>query len=438
MSDSPFHRLVCGVETKAWGKVGHESLVAKFAKEAAPGLSIEACTPYAELWMGTYPSNPSKSFATGDSLEQLIRQTERLFSSPLQEKTRNRLPFLLKVLSIARPLSIQAHPNKRLAEQLHASQPEIYPDDNHKPEMVIALSEFQGLCGLRPVSEVVHYLKSVPALRQLVGEDATQRCVDAAEGQSDDSEIRATLAVRSAFEAVLKSDEASVRSVAKLVVEDAKCQIINCIAYGTGSAHINFSYGLIITLSAYFPQDVGLLAVFFLKYIRLAPGEAIFLKADTIHAHLSGDIIECMAASDNVLRAGLTPNYKDIDTFVQVLDSAVVEDLAVVPSDYSGTLLNDAAMRSGSYVKLYNPATPEVSVVQSVLVGQAARAMFEAVAGPSLVLCTAGSGKISVGPYEEKMREGSVYHLHASTVMSLTSLTNKEFTVFIAFGDEEN
>lgn len=437
MSDSPFHRLACGVETKAWGKVGRESLVAMFAKEAAPGLSIEAFTPYAELWMGTYPSNPSKSFVTGQPLDELIRQSERLLSPSHQMKRSNRLPFLLKVLSITRPLSIQAHPNKRLAEQLHASQPEIYPDDNHKPEMVIALSEFQGLCGLRPVSEVAHFLKTVPALRQLVGEDATQRCLDAAEDESNGSEIRATLAVRSAFEAALKSDEASVRSVAKLLVADAKCKVANYTTHGDTSSQSTAIYVLVRKLEKHFPEDIGLFAAFFLKHVRLAPGEAIFLKSDTIHAHLSGDIIECMAASDNVLRAGLTPNYKDIDTFVQVLDSAVVEDLAVVPNDYSGALLNDAAKRSGSYVKLYNPEATEFNVVQSVLVGQAARAMFEAVPGPSLVLCTAGRGGISVGPYEEEMRAGSVYFLHGGNVMSL-SLQQRGFTVFIAFCDAQN
>lgn len=437
MSDSPFQRLVCGVETKAWGKVGHKSLVAKFAKEAAPGLSIEECTPYAELWMGTYPSNPSKSYATGESLEQLIRQSERIFSPLFQKRNGNRLPFLLKVLSIARPLSIQAHPNKRLAEELHASQPERYPDDNHKPEMVIALSEFSGLCGLRPLSEVVHFLKSIPALPQLVGKDATQRCFDAAEGESDDSNMRATLAVRSAFEAILKADEASLRSGAKLVVEDAKRKAINYSANGDAPSQIIASARLILLLNGQFPGDVGLLTVFFLKHIHLAPGEAIFLKADTIHAHLSGDIIECMAASDNVLRAGLTPNYKDIDTFVQVLNSAVIEDLAVVPIDYDGVLLNETAKRSGSYTKLYNPAAIEFSVVQSFMAGKASRAMFEAVSGPSLVLCTAGLGKISVGPYEEEMREGSVYFLHTATVMSLTSLEHRGFTVFIAFCDLE-
>jgi mannose-6-phosphate isomerase len=103
--------------------------------------------------MGTHPSLPSKDFSTGRSLLDLVADNPALLGTDISEKYSKKLPFLFKVLSIAKALSIQAHPNKKLAEQLHAKDPKNYPDDNHKPEMAIAITPFEGLCGFRPLPE---------------------------------------------------------------------------------------------------------------------------------------------------------------------------------------------------------------------------------------------------------------------------------------------
>ena len=97
----------------------------------------------------------------------MVGDNESLMGTDISKKYSHKLPFLFKVLSINKALSIQAHPNKKLAEQLHARDPKNYPDDNHKPEMTIAITPFDGLCGFRPLKEIAHFLKTVPSLREM-------------------------------------------------------------------------------------------------------------------------------------------------------------------------------------------------------------------------------------------------------------------------------
>ena len=121
--------------------------------------------------MGTHPSLPSKDVTTGRSLLDLVGDNEALMGHDITSKYESKLPFLFKVLSIRKALSIQAHPNKKLAAKLHSQDPKNYPDDNHKPEMAIAITPFEGLCGFRPLNEISHFLKTITPLRELVGEE---------------------------------------------------------------------------------------------------------------------------------------------------------------------------------------------------------------------------------------------------------------------------
>ena len=140
--------------------------------------------------MGTHPSNPSKDLTTGRTLLDLVQDNQALMSTAIAKRYEQKLPFLFKVLSINKALSIQAHPNKSLAEKLHANDPKNYPDDNHKPEMTIAITPFDGLCGFRPLAEITHFLQTVPSLRSLVGEETAKEFETKVSGQeiSDTSE----------------------------------------------------------------------------------------------------------------------------------------------------------------------------------------------------------------------------------------------------------
>jgi len=152
--------------------------------------------------MGTHPSLPSKDLETGRSLLDLVQDNQALMSAEINQRYENKLPFLFKVLSINKALSIQAHPNKKLAEQLHAKDPKNYPDDNHKPEMTIAVTPFDGLCGFRPLGEISHFLGSVPALRKLIGEDEAKKFESAIKGKETSSKAEDTTTNKKALQAL--------------------------------------------------------------------------------------------------------------------------------------------------------------------------------------------------------------------------------------------
>jgi len=142
-----------------WGRKGTSSSVAKLA--FSNGIQISEDENYAELWMGTHPNGPSYVKSTLKPLSQFIEESSPVLGAKILENFGPKLPFLLKVLSVGKALSIQAHPNKQLAKELHANRPDLYKDDNHKPEMAIALTEFEMLCGFRRISEILQFTAGI-------------------------------------------------------------------------------------------------------------------------------------------------------------------------------------------------------------------------------------------------------------------------------------
>ncbi|KAI5457471.1 mannose-6-phosphate isomerase [Mariannaea sp. PMI_226] len=431
----PLIRLHCGVNSYAWGKQGLDSAAARFAA-ATPSddLTIQSDKPYAELWMGTHPSNPSRDLVTGHTLLDLFSDNQALLSSTIASHYGSKLPFLFKVLSVNKALSIQAHPNKSLAEQLHARDPQNYPDDNHKPEMAIAITPFEGLCGFRPLAEIAHFLKTVAPLRSLVGEDVAQEFALIAEDSTEVVTDTKKAALKKAFGALMSSSAETIAEQIPKLVELAS-GTEDLAAGGVASTSGETLAKLVRRLHSEYGNDIGLFVLFFLNFVTLEPGEALFLVADDIHAYISGDIIECMAASDNVVRAGLTPKFKDVDTLVDMLtyNFAPIEEQKMRPVDYPYATLNRAGYCSGSAVTLYDPPIEEFAVVRTVLRGDAAKATFEPLDGPSIIICTSGKGRISVGPTSHEMKEGYIYFVGATAECVLESDTNNDEDEFITF-----
>ncbi|CAI7674336.1 unnamed protein product [Penicillium manginii] len=445
----PLLRLQCGVNSYDWGKVGQESAAARYAATtAAPDFKVEDDKPYAELWMGTHPSLPSKDVETQRSLLDLVQDNQALLSTEISERYGSRLPFLFKVLSVRKALSIQAHPNKKLAEQLHARDPRNYPDDNHKPEMTIAVTPFEGLCGFRPLAEITHFLQAIQPLRTLVGSQAAgdfEQAVKGNEDSEDSSVIQKNKdALRSLFTILMESAPEKVETACKELVALAKD---SPDSFGTlpGEVETNPSNPgelaeIIGRLDQQFPNDIGSFVFFFLNFVKLEPGEAMFLKADDIHAYVSGDIIECMASSDNVVRAGFTPKFKDVDTLTKMLtySYAPIEDQKLRPTDYPYTILNATAYSSASESMLYDPPIEEFSVVKTDLKRTGAKATFDPIEGPSVIICTRGNGTITVGSKTEEVREGYVFFVGATAECIIQNTGSGEgeddvFTTFKAF-----
>jgi mannose-6-phosphate isomerase len=389
--------------------------------------------------MGTHPSNPSRDVETKRTLLDLVQDNQALLSQDIGEKFGHQLPFLFKVLSVGKALSIQAHPNKRLAEQLHKRDSKNYPDDNHKPEMAIAITPFDGLCGFRPLAEISHFLSNVPALKRLVGASEVAEFQSAIKGKETSSEAgdeeSNKKALQKAFASLMNSSKEDVEGAAKELVESAKKDGEDFAAGGGPTNGGQELADLVLRLDTQFPGDIGNFVMFFLNYVKLDIGEAMFLKADDIHAYLSGDIIECMAASDNVVRAGFTPKFKDVSTLIDMLtySYAPITEQKMDPVDYAYATLNTTAYTSGSVIVLYDPPIEEFSVVKTDLKKTGAKATFEAIAGPSIFICTTGSGTISVGPKKEEVRAGYVYFVGATAEVVLESDGSEEFTTYKAF-----
>lgn len=238
--------------------------------------------------MGTHPSNPSYEVETKRSLIDLVQDNQMLLGSDVGKKYGQKLPFLFKVLSIQKALSIQAHPNKKLAEQLHAKNPKEYKDDNHKPEMTIAITPFEGMCGFRPLKEVLYFLKNVKSFRNLVGESVAGRFEAAVEGSGrPEEELKQEL--KEAFSHLMNSKEEDIKSASEELLAQVKEENESFAGGESTPAPGSKVFAEVLPrLNGQFPGDIGLFVVFFLNFVQLQPGEAMFLRADDIHAYISG------------------------------------------------------------------------------------------------------------------------------------------------------
>jgi len=291
------HPLTGAVRPYAWGS---RTVIAELQGRPAPTDGLEA-----ELWLGAHPGDPSTvtgpdgpvSLATliaDDPKGQLGEQVAAAFGP--------RLPFLLKVLAAEAPLSLQAHPSAEYARAAYARQeadpslPKNYTDAHHKPEMLVALTPFEALCGFRDpvVSAGVLAALDIPSLAPVV--DAL-RAGD----------------LRTAVETLL-SWPAGDRPA-----------LIDAVLVAPAVP------ALAADLAARYPGDPGVLVALLLNHVRLEPGSAIWMPAGNLHAYLCGAGIELMAASDNVLRGGLTPKRVDVGELLNVLRFEVLDD-PVLPS----------------------------------------------------------------------------------------------------------
>lgn len=306
-----FYRLLPAVQGYEWGN--SDGLIHRLI-EKRTGEKLEP-RPIAEMWKGAHPSAPSRIvghhfsikpgqlYAEEMALNDAIKQDPGHFLGRLHEKGYTTLPFLFKVLDAAKPLSIQAHPDKQRAEQLHREDPAHYPDDNHKPELAISLGHFEAMAGFRPIAELHHEADRLPPLAAVCG--LTRNTPTAAD---DISRLSAAEQLRSIYGRIMKADAAIIRQHAS--------DLLHMLGQLRASERDNWFVRLV---EFYGPEDPGIFAIYLLNYLKLEAGEAIFLGPNEPHAYLKGQILECMASSDNVVRGGLTPKFKDLPTLLSML-----------------------------------------------------------------------------------------------------------------------
>jgi mannose-6-phosphate isomerase len=306
------------IQNYAWGTREENAFIADLlGVEPAPG------EPYAELWMGAHPKAPSIIELEGDQTVPLDAWIDKYPEEILGEAVTEhfgKLPFLFKVLSAGQSLSIQAHPTKAQAEILHKRDPEHYPDDNHKPEIAVTLDRLTALLGFKPLDELTTTLATYPELAAFVGRDIVERLANVvpADKTPDADQAAATL-TRELFAALIER---------AMDDPDALAEAVNALARRLAADFDTLDEVEVLFLELrrrYGSRDVGLFALLLFNLIHLQAGEAIYTEAGVPHAYLGGNIVECMANSDNVVRVGLTPKYRDAETLLKIVDTTPQE-----------------------------------------------------------------------------------------------------------------
>lgn len=333
--------LTCVSQSYDWGKLGSSSAVA-ILRAAGTGLSTDETIPYAEYWFGTHPSGPSRLRDEDGALlhDWLLAHPDVLGVAPYAAGSA--LPYLLKVLSVGKALSIQTHPDAARAVVLHATRPDLYKDGNHKPEMALALTPFDALCSFRSPQDAAAQLRRAPELLTLAGALASELLIAA--GNAGDT-VAYAIALKPWFAALCGASPADVKlactALTSRLALPAPTPPPLPPSFPSGVTPLDAD-DVASRLLAQYPDDVGVFAPYFLNALTLAPGVGLFLGAGEPHAYLSGDCVEVMACSDNVIRAGLTPKFKDAETLIEMLTYNVSGVPAVVcgaPAKEPHTLL---------------------------------------------------------------------------------------------------
>jgi len=260
--------------------------------------------PQAELWLGAHPLAPAKLAAT-TLLEHIAADPLRALGELVSGRFGRRLPFLLKVLAVDEPLSLQVHPTeaqavagfeREEAAGVPAGDPRRnYKDRSHKPELIVALTRFDALCGFRTPEQMVVRLKALdcPDLRSTV---------QMLEGWPD------AVGVQGVVHGLLGMNDAERADVMR--------QVTKALERVAGEGE---EYALALQLTKKYPGDVGALLTLLLNRVTLEPGQGLYLPAGNLHAYLGGLGVEVMASSDNVLRGGLTPKHVDVAELLATL-----------------------------------------------------------------------------------------------------------------------
>lgn len=314
-----------------------------------------AAGPEAEVWFGDHPGDPADVDGGGT----------------LDAVTGGSLPYLLKLLAAASPLSIQVHPTVEQARAGWAREADLelddpgrnYRDDNHKPELIVALSErFESLSGLRALSDTRRLLSELagPGVDELT-----------ARLGGDGDVLRDTIGWLLSGEASAEVDEiiGAVRAAAP-----------------TASPEWRTTLAAVAAISEAYPGDPGVVVALLMNHVVLRRGEGVFLRAGLLHAYVSGLGVEIMAASDNVLRGGLTPKRIDVPELLSILDTTAGEVPILRPTETGA-------------VTAYPVPVPDFALSRVALTGTE---VAVPVAGPTMVLATAGAVTVRSASGDER------------------------------------
>jgi mannose-6-phosphate isomerase len=324
----------------AWGS---RTVLARLQGRPAPSPG-----PEAELWFGAHPSAPAR-LPDGSLLDAIAAGPAAVLGAGTVARFGARLPYLLKVLAAEEPLSIQAHPDATRARAAYDAGHPSYADRYHKPELLVAVEEFDALCGFRDPEESADRLESLAV-------DALKPVVAALRTGTVAERLRQAMAMLMHWPGAERRDLVSALRLSR--------------------------DPLAASLAERYPDDLGVAVALLLNRVRLAPDEAVWMPAGNLHAYLRGTGVEIMAASDNVLRGGLTPKRVDVPELLRVLRFEVLADPVVRP------------VPAGPGLVTWPVPVPDFVLHKAVLAGDPVTLPGD---GPRIVLCLAGPVEVRSG-----------------------------------------
>jgi len=368
----------------AWGS---RTLIADyFGPQLANSNSNE---PMAEIWFGTHPGSPSVL-------------AENPGKTLLEELGGHELKFLLKILAADQPLSIQAHPTSEQARAgferentqgiaINANN-RNYKDDQPKPEVIVALSEFEALCGFKPIAEIDQLLED---METHTGVSEGFRTISAG--------WRKLLHESDGLQKVFRD------------ISNRRGNLDGFTAELTAMADFEARFALAERLNLLYPGDPGVVLALLMNHVFLEPGQALFLSAGNLHAYLSGLGVEVMAASDNVLRGGLTPKHIDVDELERVVDFRAGKIAPVIQREIVQGLIQYPCDTDAFLLYKAEPSGDRVLADLSM-------------PGESVILCTAGEVAVS-NSLEERiiLRRGEAAYMSSEAKLFTISGSGTAF-----------
>ncbi|MGR0158461.1 mannose-6-phosphate isomerase, class I [Paenarthrobacter nitroguajacolicus] len=352
--------------------------------------------PEAELWIGAHPDSPSTAVhpnGVTQPLDALIASDPlRSLGSESLAEFGPRLPFLTKLLAAEQPLSLQVHPSLDQAREGFARENAAgipadaadrnYRDDNHKPEMIFALTPFKALCGFRSPAvskDIFEHLAHVLDSAAIEVPDIINGVITDL-GQPDEP-----AALKAAFSRLIQGGTD---------VSNAINEVVAVLSAGAPLEPHREALTAMVDINEAFPGDPGVLISLLLNHLSLEPGDVVYLPAGNVHAYLHGLGVEVMASSDNVLRGGLTPKHVDVP---ELLKTVRFEALGVPRIEASGTEFGQ---------ELYRPPFKEFQL-QRIELGPGAEPVPLAQNGPAVVVVVSGSVMLDSPKSDLRLQRGA-------------------------------
>ncbi|GAA6007096.1 hypothetical protein JCM11491_001507 [Sporobolomyces phaffii] len=447
-----------------YGRNGLDSLAARYCLET-PGSKtrierdggIRPDQPYGEAWFGTHENGPAEveRFGGGKTLGQLVKENPAFYlgaklldDAQMSSQYENDVPYLFKVLSFDKPLPLQCHPDKKLGEKLKEQESkekgknEDFVDGNAKPEVGVALSDyFTAFVGFRPPQQLAAIIQSVPEFASMYA-NSTLSSLDeiASSSSASDSEVKAIL--KSLFHESINLSAAQVQPLVQKLsarLEQEGSERVFAVANEfnakgdanatdeTEAAAMHRVWDL--SVKTYGEEDVGVLvSTCLMNLLRMKKGEGAWILADDLHAYVEGDIIECMANSDNMVAHGLgTEEQGGISTFVDMLSYRHLPASSLLLKYEDGSKYGASGL-----TRHYKVPIAEFDLL-SVSLARSSSETLSALDGPLTFVVTEGSVTVKVDDDTLQLSTGQAAFVKANSQISIEANNEERAELWGAF-----